>query len=427
MVGHSGHNGCRLYCGCLGRRKGNHYYPALLIPNNYNIEGSNHPDCSAYDIPNPDSAEYFRNLLRLTAATNPTQYKKLRMETGITKPSILLGLNASRTLGVPDCLTPDIMHLTALLSDLHLALWCGTIDCTLPDRISQWPWAIFKTSEAWETHGALVESATNHLPGSFDRKPRNPAEKISSGYKTWEFQLYMFGIAPALLYGILGELYWRNFCKLVRGFRLICQTHITHSELRDAHVLLTEWPLDYEELYCQRIASRLHFVRPCVHQVSHLTQQTFKKGPPICYAQWTMERTIGNLGQEIRQPSNPYANLSREGVRRCQVNALKAMVPSLCPEKPVFPLTATDLGGGYVLLRKRDRRPVYPQGLASIAICDYLGHLSTEKIYRWARLCLPNGQIARTAWRETLRDPEQIQPARFVKVCFQLHLSHILT
>ena len=65
----------------------------------------------------------------------------------------------------------------------------------------------------------------------------------------------MFGIAPALLYGILGEPYWRNFCKLVRGFRLICQTHITHSELRDAHVLLMEWPLDYEELYCQRIAS----------------------------------------------------------------------------------------------------------------------------------------------------------------------------
>ncbi|KIK10693.1 hypothetical protein PISMIDRAFT_44454, partial [Pisolithus microcarpus 441] len=34
MVGHSGRNGCHLYCGLLGRRKGNHYYPALLLPNN---------------------------------------------------------------------------------------------------------------------------------------------------------------------------------------------------------------------------------------------------------------------------------------------------------------------------------------------------------------------------------------------------------
>ena len=39
----------------------------------------------------------------------------------------------------------------------------------------------------------------------------------------------------------------------------------------------------------------------------------------ICYAQWTMERTIGNLGQEIRQPSKPYENLAEEGLRRSRV------------------------------------------------------------------------------------------------------------
>ncbi|KAI5991951.1 hypothetical protein EDD15DRAFT_2368719 [Pisolithus albus] len=370
----------------------------------YNVDGSNHPDCSPYDIRDPDSSEYFRNLLRLTAAPIPTQYKRLRMETGVTKPSILLGLDRSRTLGIPDCLTPDIMHLAGLLSDLHLSLWRGTIECTPPDHISQWPWAIFKTSDAWETHGALVSAAAQHLPGSFDRKPRNPAEKISSGYKTWEFQVYIFYIAPALLYGILGEPYWRNFCKL-----------ISQSDLRQSHVLLTEWPLDYEALYCQRSPFRLHFVRPCVHQVAHLTQQTVRKGPPICYSQWTMERTIGNLGQEIRQPANPYANLSREGVRRCQVNALKAMVPSLCPEKAPFPSTAVDLGNGYVLLRKRDARPILPRGPAALAISHYLGRMDSIKICRWARLRLPNGQIARTAWRELLRPPEQIRPARFVK------------
>ncbi|KIO01782.1 hypothetical protein M404DRAFT_149465, partial [Pisolithus tinctorius Marx 270] len=415
IVGHSGRNGCRLYCGLCGCRKGNHYYPALLLPNNYNVEGSNHADCSPYDLRDPDSKEYFHNLLRLTAAPNPTQYKKLCMETGITKLSILLGLDMSRMLGIPDCLTPNIMHLAALLSDLYLSLWCSMIECTPPDHISQWPWAIFKTSEAWETHGALVSSAVQHLPGSFNRKPRNPAEKISSGYKTWEFQVYIFYLAPALLYGVLGEPYWRNFCKLVHGFQLICQSKIPNSNLCDAHVLLTEWPLDFKELYCQRSPFRLHFIRPCVHQVSHLTQQTVKKGPPICYSQWVMERTIGNLGQEIQQPSNPYANLSREGVWRCQVNTLKAMVPSLCPEKPPFPSTTIKLEGGYVLLRKRDARPIFPRGLATSAISHYLGHEGSIKIHRWARLCLPNGQITWTAWRELLREPDQIHPAHFVK------------
>ncbi len=31
----------------------------------------------------------------------------------------------------------------------------------------------------------------------------SPAEKISSGYKAWEFLIYVFGLCLALLYGIL--------------------------------------------------------------------------------------------------------------------------------------------------------------------------------------------------------------------------------
>lgn len=119
-----------------------------------------------------------------------------------------------------------------------------------------------------------------------------------------------------------------------------------------------------------------------------------------------MERTVGNLGQEIRQPSNPYANLSREGVRRCQVNALKAMIPELDVPPRGIPSTAIDLGSGYVLLRKRDYRAVHPSRAETIAIEAYLG-LEAHKIHRWARLRLPNGQIVRTAWRETLRPPER--------------------
>ncbi|KIO09136.1 hypothetical protein M404DRAFT_132398 [Pisolithus tinctorius Marx 270] len=103
------------------------------------------------------------------------------------------------------------------------------------------------------------------------------------------------------------------------------------------------------------------------------------------------------------------------------------MVPSLCPEKTLFPSTVADLDNGYILLRKRDRRPVFPQGLASVAISNYLGQPSTTKIYRWARLRLPNGQIARTAWRELLRAPDQIRPARFVKVCPKTNHSYVLT
>ncbi|KIK36513.1 hypothetical protein CY34DRAFT_26311 [Suillus luteus UH-Slu-Lm8-n1] len=296
------------------------------------------------------------------------------------------------------------MHLAQLLSDLLLSLWRGTIDHTAPDHPSTWPWAVFWDVNAWQAHGAAVAAAAQYLPGSFDRKPRNPAKKINTGYKTWEFQMYIFGLGPALLYSILPQPYWLNYCRLVRGFRLISQHSISTTDLRAAHTCFVEWELDFELLYYQRRAECLHFIRPCVHSVSHLASETLQKGPPICHSQWTMERTIGNLGQEIRQPSNPYANLSREGVRRCQVNALKAMVPELDESKPSLPQTAVDLGNGYALLRKRG---------AARAIQEYLG--VDVKIRRWARLRLPNGQTARTLWRETQKPAKQVCVSRNVK------------
>ncbi|KAG1884126.1 hypothetical protein F4604DRAFT_1919969 [Suillus subluteus] len=146
---------------------------------------------------------------------------------------------------------------------------------------------------------------------SFDRKPCNIAEKLNTGYKTWEFQLHTFGLGPALLYNVLPEPYWKNYCKL--------------------------------------------------------------KGPPICYAQWTMERTIGNLRQEIRQPSCPYANLSQEGVQRCQVNTLLSIMPELDGPAKGLPTGAVDLGDGFTLLRKRDRYTFSPVGGAAQAILNYLG------------------------------------------------------
>lgn len=76
---------------------------------------------------------------------------------------------------------------------------------------------------------------------------------------------------------------------------------------------------------------------------------------PICSSQWTMEQTIGSLGQEIHQPSNPFANLSQQALQHCQVNALKAMIPDLEKSAPTVPQGGQYLGGGYILLWVKDR------------------------------------------------------------------------
>ena len=64
-----------------------------------------------------------------------------------------------------------------------------------------------------------------------------------------------------------------------------------------------------------------------------------------------MERTVGNLGQEARQPSNFHANLSQRGLLRSQMNAPVAMVLGLEKPPPVVPRGAYGVGNGFILLR----------------------------------------------------------------------------
>ncbi|KIJ57914.1 hypothetical protein HYDPIDRAFT_184253 [Hydnomerulius pinastri MD-312] len=420
LVGHCGKNGCRLYCGILGRRKTRqtHYYPALLKPRDRTCAGSDHPDYNSFEVPLSGSGDYAAHLKRLLSSPNRSQYEARRMETGISKPPLLLGLDPSRSLGVPICMTADIMHLAGLLSDLLITLWRGTIKCAPSDDINTWDWAVLKDEDTFTAHGAAVEDAGHHLPGSFDTKPRNIAEKINTDYKTYEFQLYTFGLGPALLYGILPKPYWTNYCMLVRGFQIMCQHHITVEEVREAYVLLASWEREFEELYYQAREDRLHFIRPCVHQVIHLAAETLQKGPPICYAQWTMERTIGNLKYDIRQPSNYQENFARLGVRRAKVNALLTAIPTLDDTKKGLPYGAISLGDGFVLLRKRDRNFVNPPDGTAQVISNFIGERCPQplRIKRWARVQLPNGQIARSAWREKLKQLDKLRIARMIKV-----------
>lgn len=292
LVGHCGKNGCRLYCGVTGRQKDSHshYYPMFLCPHSP-CESSNHPDISAFRIPSAGNADYLRNLMFLLSAPSQRQYEFRRTQAGITKPPLVLGLDPTHTLGVPLSMTTDIMHLAANISDLMLLLWRGDLACMPSDDIASWDWAVLRDEQIWQAHGHAVEAAGQYLPGSFDTKPRNIAAKRHTDYKTWEFVVYIFGLAPGLLHSVLPEHYWKNFCKLVRGFQIISQHKIKHDEVLQATVLLAAWECEFEEIYYQRRNDRIHFVRPCVHQILHLGPETFQKGPAICTTQWTIERT----------------------------------------------------------------------------------------------------------------------------------------
>jgi hypothetical protein len=108
------------------------------------------------------------------------------------------------------------MHLPNLnIPNLFIPLWRGTFDCDKTDNKQNWTWTTLSDPAIWKAHGQHVADATPYIPGSFDKAPCNLAEKISSGYKAWEHLLHLFGLGPVLLYGILPDPIWKNYCKMV--------------------------------------------------------------------------------------------------------------------------------------------------------------------------------------------------------------------
>ena len=422
-VGHHSRKGCRLLCGLVGRNKaqGAHYYPALLRPLHFkNHRTSSHLDIDITALPDVDPVQYRQDLYSVVTSRNKTEYARCRFNAGISKPSIFGGI--PRALQLPTCFTGDLMHQPIInMASLLFDLWCARSGLRDKDGSSFWPWAVL-TGDVWVAHGAAVARIATHLPTSFGRTPRNPQEKISSGYKAWEFLYYLYGEGPGVFFNVLPTPYYYHFCKLVRAIRIIYQHRISQEQLVLAHKLLLEWCIEFEQLYYQRKPERLHFVRQCVHSLTHLAKETHRLGPLSLSAQWTMEHVIGIFGSLLKQPSNPFANLTSQAQKMAHINAMVAMWPSFEKTKD-DPRGSVDLGDRYLLLGpKEDAGPHYITPTEEAALGTFCSiHQDSEDIdrksvYRWGRLKLPSEQIARSRWKEVERCSDMARTDRNVKV-----------
>ncbi|KAI0748599.1 hypothetical protein C8Q80DRAFT_1103617 [Daedaleopsis nitida] len=331
------------------------------------------------------------------------------------------------------------MHLADLnWGDLLLSLWRGTIKGATKSDPKDAPYAVLQ-GDVWTEHGKRVARARSHLPGFLDRVPRDISEKGNSGFKAVEWHTYLYGYAVSMLRKILPRNAWLQLCKHVKGVRLLYQEEIPLQDVVKAKTLLSESSLDFENIYYERDPDRLHVVRPCVHAIWHAPDEIVRRGSLLGCTQHTMERFIGDLGGQIRQPSNPYANLSQLAVRRCQENALKAMIPGIGGRTKedgfVLPRGGFDLGNGYALLRARDKKlTLLGSGCAEArAFYDYLAPIRPGPytawnfsilVRKWSRLHLPVDQVARSAWKECRKPLSDLRIARCVKVCCDiLHIE----
>jgi hypothetical protein len=284
-VGHSGAHGCRLHCPCPFRHKdgGSHYYPASQCPTDFHVAGSDFADVDLADVAEwePDDQVYLQDVAELLAARNNNDYARLRLKTGLTKPSLFLGFPPSHIFGVPGTFALDLFHLPALnVPDLLFSLWRGTLTCDTKrgDSKDSWAGRCFKLPADWLRWGSQIGSLLSYIPIWFGRAPRNPAKKMSSGYKGEEYENLLFGLGPQELQPEMPEDEWEMVCMLIQGFELLAQEDISDSDLLESQRLFSQFVDLYETKFVQRKESRLHFVRPWLHTIIHIPNHTVRKG-----------------------------------------------------------------------------------------------------------------------------------------------------
>ncbi|EJD46287.1 hypothetical protein AURDEDRAFT_63326 [Auricularia subglabra TFB-10046 SS5] len=434
-VKHSGMKGCRLWCGLPGRRlpgkHGGHYYPMLAKPDNYAVPGCDHPDQPYDSVQPPSRRRYVDELKRVCAATTDAEYRRLRKATGLSKPSILLGLWGSPErpliLGLPNMCPGDDMHLLMNIAIHMLSLWRGKASCVAPDNVAQWPWAGLRDEAQWQQHGSDIASSAPFLPTSLGQPPRNPATKMNTNYKAIEYVNYFWVLGPMHFQHVLPAEYFENYCLLVMGARISAQKRGAGDHLNIAGGFLAEFLKGFEALYVQRRPERMHFLTQIMHMLQHLVPEYFRIGPGPLHAQWTIERHIGNVTEELQQHSSPYRSLASISLRRVYLNALKAMSPDfdeLSDRDYAVPRGALDIGNGYMLLRARDR---YERGdLPAVQMEALFMFIHPNEpvpdaldyeVQRWGGLRLPTRQKARSVWSFLRLKNDRKRDNSNVKVC----------
>lgn len=99
------------------------------------------------------------------------------------------------------------------------------------------------------------------------------------------------------------------------------------------------------------------------------------------------------------------------------------MIPDLELPEVSNPRGSLDIGDGYLLLTATEVKATQVHDCEAKAIDNYLHSLNPDIdcscyhcVKQWARVQLPNGQIARSRWKEDRMQINQIWTSRNVKV-----------
>jgi hypothetical protein len=245
LKGPNGFSPCRA-CRIQGCRrptnddtKTNYYYPLQAPKGAIRLDGSPGVDWDPADLPLRTDAGFEESIHYIRAGLTDIERKRRAKTQGINGESLFVLLPGfSRTKSCPH----ECMHL----------LW----ENILPTLVNLWTGRFKGLGEGtggymiqkyiWDLIGEETAAATASIPAGFSRAiPDIASERRLFTAEAWGF--WTMYLAPYLLEGRLGAVYYKHFLLLVDIIKMLLQFVITNEEVNELEEKIVRWVREYEK------------------------------------------------------------------------------------------------------------------------------------------------------------------------------------
>lgn len=186
--------------------------------------------------------------------------------------------------------------------------------------------------------GRLIPLAMQTLPPVFCGPVRDPHLKRQSQFKVYEWMALLhwyiipigieLGFNPAVL---------QNFSLFVQAIEFAMTiAPRDDQQLKDLQILIANFLDGYQKLYIRSDPEKILRARLCIFQLIHIPYHIQWNGSICLGSQATVERSIGEMGHQIRSKKAPFANLAN-------IIYQKELIKILCLYYPVADSSTIDL------------------------------------------------------------------------------------
>lgn len=260
--------------------------------------------------------------------------------------------------------------------------------------------AVHIKPERVQTFGELVAKANRTLPPAFCGNVRDPFLKRQSQYKAYEWMalLHWYFLPIGL------ELEFNpNVLHVFSLFAYIVDYAMTIKPRSEADLVqlrkkISTFLTQFEQLFVGDDPEKIQRCRLCIFQLIHVPIHIKWYGSIRLGSQATCERTIGEMGHQIKSKKDPFANLTNIIVERESTRLVQLYHPQLVENR--------SMGQRQCLLLVQSlpfktsgasaHVPEIRSHLNAIKTLYLLGSLNPQAIERFGKAVLSNGQTLRS-------------------------------